>query len=106
MIKFCHRPCESIQVSTRAKLFGPGPTRSTPATPLSSSYIYTLAPIIIIIIIIGIKQQYQKFHDLGAVDLHIEIEEVGPMGGDNNMAYDRGYVQVLNAQHNIMINGK
>ena len=55
---------------------------------------------------IGIKQQYQKFHDLGAVDLHIEIEEVGPMGGDNNMAYDRGYVQVLNAQHNVMINGK
>ena len=55
---------------------------------------------------IGIKQQYQKFHDLGAVDLHMEIEEVGPMGGDNNMAYDRGYIQVLNAQHNVMINGK
>ena len=54
----------------------------------------------------GIKQQYQKFYDLGAADLHMEIEEVGAMGGDNNMAYDRGYVQVLNAQHNVMINGK
>ena len=44
---------------------------------------------------------------MGAVDLHMEIEEVGPMGGDDtSMAYDRGYVQVLNAQHNVMINGK
>lgn len=37
----------------------------------------------------------------------MEIKEVGPMGGDNtDMAFDRGYVQVLNAQHNVMINGK
>lgn len=43
---------------------------------------------------------------MGAEDLHMEIEEVGPMGGDNEMAYDRGHVQVLNAQHNVMINGK
>ena len=34
----------------------------------------------------------------------MEILEVGPMGGD--MAYDRGYVQVLNSDQNIMINGK
>ena len=36
----------------------------------------------------------------------MEILEVGPMGGDNSMAYDRGYVQVLNAERNVMINGK
>ena len=34
----------------------------------------------------------------------MEIMEVGPMCGD--MAYDRGYVQVLNADNNVMINGK
>jgi hypothetical protein len=57
--------------------------------------------------IVGILQQYHKFHDMGAEELHMEISEVGPMGtGDNIMAYDRGYVQVLNAQHNVMINGK
>ena len=37
----------------------------------------------------------------------MEIVEVGPMGGDNtDMAYDRGYVQVLNAQHDVIVNGK
>jgi hypothetical protein len=56
---------------------------------------------------VGILQQYHTFHDMGAEELRMEISEVGPMGaGDNNMAYDRGYVQVLNAQHNVMINGK
>ena len=44
---------------------------------------------------------------MGAAEIHMEIEEVGPMGGDDtSAAYDRGYVQVLNAQHNVMINGK
>ena len=41
---------------------------------------------------------------MGAASIHMEISEVGPMGGD--MAYDRGYVQVLNADDNMMINGK
>jgi hypothetical protein len=36
----------------------------------------------------------------------MEILEVGPMGGDSNTAYDRGYVQILNAQHDVMIDGK
>ena len=76
--------------------------------PLEACTIYTNVRTIHthLITTLGIKQQYQKFYDLGAVDLHIEIEEVGPMGGDNNMAYDRGYVQVLNAKRNVMINGK
>ena len=34
----------------------------------------------------------------------MNIQEVGPMDGD--MAYDRGYIQVLNAEQNVMINGK
>ena len=53
---------------------------------------------------LAIKQQYQQFYDLGAANLHMEILEVGSMGGD--MAYDRGYIQVLNSDQNIMINGK
>ena len=36
----------------------------------------------------------------------MEIVEVGPMGGDNNTAYDRGYVQVLNAEGDVVIDGK
>ena len=55
---------------------------------------------------VGIKQQYQKFFDSGAAYMHAEIVEVGPMGRDNNMAYDRGYVQILNDQRDVMINGK
>ena len=55
----------------------------------------------------GIKQQYQKLYDSGAAEIHMEIEDVGPIGGDDTcMAYDRGYVQVFNTQHSIMINGK
>ena len=62
------------------------------------SSLYTLA---------AIKQRYQKFFDSGAVSIRMEIVEVGPMGGDNtDMAYDRGYVQVLNAQHDVIVNGK
>ena len=54
----------------------------------------------------AIKQQYQKFFDSGAAFIHMEIVEVGPIGGDNNTAYDRGYVQVLNAERDVMIDGK
>ena len=54
----------------------------------------------------AIKQRYQKFFDSGAAYIHMEILEVGPMGGDNNTAYDRGYVQVLNAQCDVMVDGK
>ena len=54
----------------------------------------------------AIKQRYQKFFDSGAASICMEIVEVGPMGGDNNMAYDRGYVQVLNAQQDVIIDGK
>lgn len=56
--------------------------------------------------LIAIKQRYQKFFDSGAAYIQMEIKEVGPMGGDINTAYDRGYVQVLNAQRDVIIDGK
>ena len=44
---------------------------------------------------------------MGAASIRMEISEVGPLGGKSgDMAYDRGYVQVLNTDDNMMINGK
>ena len=55
----------------------------------------------------AIKQWLQN-NMLPGAPYNIEVvdSEVGPLGSDNNMAYDRGYSQYLNALSGVWSDGK
>ncbi len=55
---------------------------------------------------LAIAQQIAHFFDLGAADMKLETEEVGPLGEAGEMVYERGHEAITHEDGHLVFNGK
>lgn len=53
-----------------------------------------------------IAQQIGHFFDLGAADMKLDTQEVGPMGTAGEMAYEWGYETITHEDGHVIFVGK